>query len=326
MPITKFYGGFNPAWRAGRLEREIVDNISDQLALQYPDQNCVVAVPSWHEPSVLVDDIKNLNPDFTVICSLSDPLGPIEDLLDTIPGRVHKFGYVDHGIKFDFWALACLKFFKKYSREEIILKEFSKIYLNYNRKPHRHRLELVNLFENSDLIKYGITTLGDSAYTLNESDDDYLEYGANDVMGDVGIPNDIYSLGRLDIWNSTFLNIVSETQYEYNPNAFISEKIYKPIIGLRPFIINGSPSIYKWLQNLGFDCFEDIFPVDKFKDESAPLGYKFRNHELIAKVVQELTTKNLQDLYYKLLPRLEKNQILFYEHARNQQLYSKFNI
>jgi hypothetical protein len=318
MSITKFYGGFNPAWRAGRLEREIVDSISNQIELEYPNLNCVVAVSSWHEPSVLVDDIKNLHPDLTVICSLSDPLGPIENLLETIPGRVIKFGYIDNGIKFDFWALACLNFFRQYTPAELEPINFQHVFLNYNRKPHRHRIELVNLLEQNNLTQHGIVTLGNSDYTINDNIQDYLDYGSNDVVGDVGIPNDIYSLGRLDIWNSSFLNIVSETQYEYSSNAFISEKIYKPIIGLRPFIINGSPNIYRWLKEFEFDCFEDIFPVSKLASNDS-VGFKFKNHEIICNVVQELCNTNLTELYKSLLPRLINNQKKFYEHANNQK-------
>ena len=323
MPITKFYGGFNPAWRAGRLEREIVDSISEQIESEYPDSNCVIAVPSWHEPSVLVDDIKKLNPDLTVICSLSDPLGPIENLLETIPGRVIKFGYVDNGIKFDFWALACFNFFRKYQFEELQPTNFKNVFLNYNRKPHRHRVELVNLLEHNNLTQHGVITLGDSDYTINDNIEDYLEYGGGDVVGDVGIPNDIYSLGRLDVWNSSFLNIVSETQYEYSSNVFISEKIYKPILGLRPFIINGSPNIYKWLKEFEFDCFEDIFPVSELASNDSD-GFKFKNHQIICNVVKELCNANLEELYKSLLPRLIQNQRLFYEHAANIRFDIKF--
>lgn len=323
MSITKFYGGFNPAWRAGHLERKIVDSISDQIKSEYPNLNCVVAVPSWHEPSELVEDIKKINPDVTVICSLSDPLGPIENLLDTIPGRVIKFGYVNNGIKFDFWALICLEFFRQYKFEELQPTNFKYVFLNYNRKPHRHRVDLVALLEQHDLVKHGLITLGESNYTVDDKVEDYLEYGSSDIVGDVGIPNDILSLGKLEIWNSHFLNIVSETQYEYSLNTFISEKIYKPIIGLRPFIVNGSPTIYKWLKDFGFDCFEDIFPVDKLSLNDS-IGIKFKNHQIICDVIEELRAANLQELYKSLLPRLINNKTLFYEHARNQRFDIKF--
>jgi len=323
MAITKFYGGFNPAWRAGHLEREIVDNLADKIVSLYLNANCVIAVPSWHEPKVLVDDIKKLQPEVTFICSLSDPLGPIENLLETIPGQINTFGYVDQGIKFDFWALACSKFFKTYTSEELMPLELKNVFVNYNRKPHRHRIDFVSLLQQNDLIKYGVVTLGNSDYTVNDREEDYAEYGGNDVVGDVGIPNDIYSLGRLDIWNSSFLNIVSETQYEYSANVFISEKIYKPILGLRPFIINGSPNIYSWLKRIGFDCFEDIFPVNALSVNDSD-GCKFKNHQLICQVVQELCHADLELLYKKLLPRLVHNRNLFYEYAKNQQNYREF--
>lgn len=319
MSCTIIYGGFNPAWKAGQLERHIVDTIASQLDQEHSQLQTVVAVSSWHEPSLLIQDIKNLNPDISVICSLSDPLGPIEKLLDTLPGQTIKFGYVDNGINFDFWALACVNFFRQYKNEELLPVDLKHIFLNYNRKPHRHRVELINLLEQHNLINYGINTLGNSNYTINDKHNDYLDFGGNDIVGDVGIPNDIYSLGRLDIWNSCFLNVVSETQYEYSPNIFISEKIYKPIIGLRPFIVNGSPGIYNYLKNIGFDCFEDIFPIEQFIKNNYNSGLKFKNHELIIDCIKSLLDADLNKLYKQLLPRLTKNQQIFYDHAKNQR-------
>ena len=324
MSITKFYGGFNPAWRAGRLERDIVDAIAIQLVEQFPKKNCIVAVPSWHEPVELAQDICNLNPDVTVICSLSDPFGPMENLLDKIPGRVIPLGYVDKGIKFDFWAFACEKYFKKYKNTELYPSNLKNVYLNYNRKPHRHRTEFIKLLELYDLIQYGIVSLGDSKYSVNDRNEDYIEYGSNDVVGDVGIPNDVYSLGRLDIWNSCFLNIVSETQFELSSNVFVSEKIYKPILGLRPFIVNGSPGIYRWLKNIGFDCFEDIFPVEQLLVEFHQPGLKFQTQQNIISCIKNLLNEDLAKLYNDLMPRLLYNQKLFYEHANNQRLNFQF--
>jgi hypothetical protein len=318
MSITKIYGGFNPAWRAGQLEREIVNKVATDLDIKHPGKNCVVAVSSWHEPADLLRDICQLDPEITVICSLTDPLGPIENLLDQIPGQVIPLGYVDNGIQFDFWAYVCNKFFKKYQPQDLYPVEFKNLYLNYNRKPHRHRIELVKLFEENNLLEHGIVTLGDSNYTINDPINNYVEYGADDVVGDVGIPNDIYSLGRLDVWNSCFLNIVSETQFEYSANVFVSEKIYKPIIGLRPFIINGSPGIYRWLTTAGFDCFDDLFPVNELSNEVLIPGAKFNNHRLIIDCIKKLLDKDLEKLYNMILPRLLSNQKLFYEYANNQ--------
>lgn len=319
------YGGFNPAWHAGGLERELVDQLAQNLNQNFSQLKKIIAVTSWHEPADLVETIKNRDPDLTVLCSLTDPLGPIENLIDNIPGRVILIGYVSGEYYYDFWAVACSKFFKKYNNHELEPTAFDYLYLNYNRKPHRHRIELVKLLETSDLINCGCVTLGNSAYTVNDQHNNYKEYGADDVVGDVGIPNDIYSLGQLEIWNRSFINIVGETQFEFSNNVFLSEKIFKPIIGLRPFVINGSPGIYRILKRAGFDCFDDLFPVDILSKETFT-SWKFENHKHIVESLTNFKDKDLIDMYHQLKPRLLYNQQLFYEHATNQSINFKFNI
>lgn len=326
MSCTVIYGGFNPVWRAGQLERELVDSLVQNINNQFPNISKAVVVTSWHEPTELILQLQNLQPELTVLCSLTDPLGPIENLIDQIPGQVILVGYTDSKHFFDFWAVACAKFFKKYSAQELEPSVFDNLFLNYNRKPHKHRTELVALFETTGLIKHGCVTLGNSQYTVNDHNSDYQTYGANDVVGDVGIPNDVYSLGQLKIWNTSFINVVSETQYEYSKNVFLSEKIFKPIIGLRPFVINGSPGIYRLLKKAGFDCFEDLFPVDLLQNENFDYGWKFRNHQLIVDSLINMQNKNCMELFDQIKSRLYYNQTHFYEYAKNQSINFEFNI
>lgn len=326
MNCTVIYGGFNPAWRAGQFERELVDSLVINVNKQYPDLKKIVAVTSWHEPSLLVEQIKEIDADITFLCSLTDPIGPIENLVEQLPGQVELVGYVGSKWYYDFWAVACSKFFKKYNNQELEPADFKYLFLNYNRKPHRHRIELVNLLETSGLVDYGCVTLGNSKYTVNDQTANYKEHGANDVVGDVGIPNDVYSLGQLEIWNQSLVNIVSETQFEFSPNVFLSEKIWKPIIGLRPFVINGSPGIYRLLKRAGFDCFEDLFPVDVLSDENFNNAWKFNNHKHIVESLNRLKDKDLLEIYNQLRPRLLRNQQLFYEYASNQSINFKFTI
>jgi hypothetical protein len=326
MNCTVIYGGFNPAWQAGQLERQLVDLLAQTVEKQYPCLKKVIAVTSWHEPADLVKQIQTINPEVTFLCSLTDPLGPIENLLDQLPGKVILIGYVDGEYFYDFWAVACAKFFKKYNINELDPINIDKLFLNYNRKCHRHRTEFVKLLEQSSLVQHGCVTLGNSKYTVGDNNDDYIAYGANDVIGDVGIPNDVYSLGRLDIWNTSFINVVSETQYEFSKNVFLSEKIFKPIIGLRPFVINGSPGIYRVLKKYKFDCFEDLFPVDQLENENNIGGWKFYSHPFIVQSLLKLKDSNLLDLYHHLKPRLLYNRELFYEYASNQTINFCFNL
>jgi hypothetical protein len=318
MSCTVIYGGFNPSWAAGQLERGIVDTVAKNLETNNPNKNITVVVTSWHEPTDIVVQLQQNNSDINVLCSLTDPLGPIEDKLQEIPGQVWLLGYVSQGIQLDFWAIACLNFFKQYSNE-ILPTKFTNLYLNYNRKPHAHRRLLIDALEKNNLIQYGCNTLGNSNYNIGDQHSDYTAYGADDVVGDVGIPNDVYSLGQLDVWQRSFINIVSETQYEYSTNVFLSEKIFKPIIGLRPFIINGSPGIYRWLKQAGFDCFEDIFPVQELNNETFEYSNRFRNHQLIVNTLNQFKDQNWMRIYTQLLPRLQRNKDFFFEYAKRQQ-------
>jgi hypothetical protein len=120
--------------------------------------------------------------------------------------------------------------------------------------------------------------------------------------------------------------VVSETQYEYSRNVFLSEKTFKPIIGLRPFVINGSPGIYRILKQAGFDCFEDLFPVDLLSNENFNYTWKFDNHKHIVESLNNLKDKNLTELYHQIKPRLLYNQAHFYEYARNQAFNRQFKI
>ncbi len=326
MNCTVIYGGFNPAWRAGQFERELVDSLARTLDKTHSHLKKVIVVTSWHEPSELIKQIKDINPDLTFLCSLTDPLGPIESLIDQLPGQVRLIGYVNGEYFYDFWATTCSKLFRKYTINELEPVQFDNLFLNYNRKPHKHRTELVKLFEETGLVEHGCVTLGNSIYTVNDIDEQYIEYGANDVVGNVGIPNDVYSLGQLKIWNTSFINVVSETQFEYSKNVFLSEKIFKPIIGLRPFVINGSPGIYRILKRAGFDCFEDLFPVDLLSNENFNNAWKFDNHKHIIQSLNNLTDKNLLEIYHQIKPRLLYNRTHFYEYARNQSFNFQFDV
>jgi hypothetical protein len=66
-----------------------------------------------------------------------------------------------------------------------------------------------------------------------------------------------------DMYLNTWVSVVSEsTFFEYEHSVFISEKTFKPIACLQPFIIVGSKGTLKYLRKLGYRTF------DGFIDES----------------------------------------------------------
>lgn len=65
---------------------------------------------------------------------------------------------------------------------------------------------------------------------------------------------------NIEKYLQSYLHIVSETFFETNNNQlFFSEKIYKPIIFLQPFIVFGQPYSLKKLQELGFKTFSSHY-------------------------------------------------------------------
>jgi hypothetical protein len=87
-----------------------------------------------------------------------------------------------------------------------------------------------------------------------------------------GIANDIMSLGHPTNWQRCFLNVVTETQFDIKQTYFVSEKIYKPIIGHRPFLVYATDGAVSWLTERGFENytqdFQDISNLDLSQPEN----------------------------------------------------------
>lgn len=71
-----------------------------------------------------------------------------------------------------------------------------------------------------------------------------------------GSPN-ISHRFQSDFYKKIGVDIVTETVFNY-PYPFITEKTYRPIASLRPFIIVGPYGTLKFIKDLGFVTFSDI--------------------------------------------------------------------
>lgn len=106
-------------------------------------------------------------------------------------------------------------------------------------------------------------------------------------------------------YTQTYFSIVTETLF-YRVGNYISEKTWKPIAHLHPFVIIGRPGTLKYLKELGFKTFSDFW--DESYDDIEVNSDRF---EAAYKVITELlnkTSAEWDDLYEKLLPILEWNR------------------
>jgi hypothetical protein len=87
-----------------------------------------------------------------------------------------------------------------------------------------------------------------------------------------GIVNDIVSLGDPVNWRRCFLNVVTETVFDVSQCHFVSEKIFKPMLGHRPFLVYATDGAVSWLDQHGFQNytkdFGDITELDLCDSEN----------------------------------------------------------
>ena len=115
----------------------------------------------------------------------------------------------------------------------------SKLFVCYNRRRDTHRSELIDQLDNHNLLEKGVVT-----YKLNRSDlvdeEDFVlhakpEYGINHFPRN-------YFKGLIDI--------VTESRYLPGEH-YLSEKTFKPIVGLKPFLVLSAQGYHTWLERKG---------------------------------------------------------------------------
>ena len=117
-------------------------------------------------------------------------------------------------------------------------------------------------------------------------------------------------------YSDSYINLVTETFF--GRNVFLSEKIFKPLSNLQPFIVLGDYGTLAELKRLGFKTFEP------FIDESYDLEIdpKIRM-EKIEKEIQKLKNKSIQEIhewYYSIKDILLYNQ----KHMYSFETYECF--
>jgi hypothetical protein len=255
-------------------------------------------------PSFFLNNFKK-NPEVekAVFISLYDPVCQtnIKQVTTLIMAKQKKLITNIDTPNYSLWAKYCREVFNDFQYRDYSLNLKYK-FLCYNRKPYPHRVSLVRAIHEKNLNSKGVVTLGPK-YKETEMDHDfYVEQKFNTGIRNPdasscrqAVPNDISSLGNMDIWNSSFLNVVTETTTQ---EFWLSEKTFKPIIGKRPFIVLGLGQMEK-LKEFGFMTFS------KYWDESLPVID-------IIEYVSQLSFHDIRLMYRDMKPILEHNNNWFF--------------
>jgi hypothetical protein len=141
-----------------------------------------------------------------------------------------------------------------------------------------------------------------------------------------GILNDRYF--NPDWYNETYFSLVSETTidsicFKYNKNnyaapVFITEKTWKPIMFKHPFMIFGQPQILKYLKELGFETFNNLFDesYDTIDNNNVRLDTIIKNIKHLERSMFTANKKTSTFTYDKLTEeKIQHNYHLFFNET-----------
>ena len=296
-----------PIWEKEQLQ---------EIANKYNHNDPAILVNStWYTSEAhdqVVEYIKTNSIKNVILASLVDAHIARADMYKDLRVKVFEIGYYPGQGFYDFFALCWQRFYKPIA-QDILLDPatINKPFLCYNRKHHEHRVKLVDVLQKNDLVNKGIVTL-DGVLKLDYEVKDHISY-APESGSDV--PNDIMSLGRTDIWCSHFLNVVTETWWDINRAYLAADKYYKPLAGLRPFLIYAEDMGVKWLTDRKFEIYHNDFTDITDLDLS--------DHNNLVPFLKTLSSQPqsyYQDKFKSLKDKLLYNKNRFEDYCNEQEL------
>jgi len=265
--ITHYHDyGWGPQWPIKQIEQEITDRYLAPLARS--DQKVVLINSTWYGQKQHASTIKWVDEnawDILVLISMIDAPIPHALWFAEFDRPVVTVGNCRGPHHVSLWAEISSRYIQPYREHAIDLP-----FMCLNRKPHWHRKALYQQISDAGLLDKGLISLGgeDGSVAVRTLPETVVgnDLAPNGTHHHHGIANDIVSLGDLNNWSRHFLNIVTETVFDVDDKYFVSEKIFKPMLGSRPFLVYADGGAEQWLQDQGFrtylDDFTDITDLD----------------------------------------------------------------
>lgn len=231
-------------------------------------------------------------------------------------------------------------FFEKLSRNFVrqfniendspLLKPHKKLYINLNRLGRQHRIALLALLYNNNLLNDGYNSFVLETETdlykvkrswqqcLTESNNFFSKLNLLDAMPlESQLPlmldtNDFAkNLAYTDqqpikkFIDESLLSLVTETNFVSGTPLFLTEKIFKPIGMKHPFIVVSRPYTLKFLKSLGYKTFDMLIDESYDNEEDDSL----RLLKIVAELqrLKKLSVEDIQNFKHNALPIVEHN-------------------
>jgi hypothetical protein len=238
-----------------------------------------------------------------------------------------------YNIYYFFHGFACLDWYndcKFFTKEDPI---FSNKFLSFNRlctQLRSHRLLFVSELQERKIMNKGMVSLqiikNDKNVAKKEIADPNsklskkskikiytnLAHIKNNYIIDkevTGAASAHLGVEEFTLWQSCFLHIVSETVF-FDRKLHLTEKIFKPIVSQRPFILLGAYKNLEYLKSYGFKTFDKWIDesYDSEPDNEKRLMMVCDQVEKIAMLPED----KIEEMYWDMKEVLEHNYRHFY--------------
>ena len=220
----------------------------------------------------------------------------------------------------------------------------SKKFLCFNRNMYRtHRLGLAHL-----AIKYNILPDGFFSFLANthpEIPSMLLNITLEKPESLQGIANKIISLIPYELdtqhldnkmsfltnennkkyfYENSYLHITSETDFDNSSTPFLSEKTWRPILNLQPFIYVGNYKSLEKLRSLGFKTFSPF--IDEDYDLIKDQRWRFIAIEKEIKKFATMPIEEIHQWYYSITDILIHNQNVLKSYTNHNPIKEIFTL
>jgi hypothetical protein len=205
-----------------------------------------------------------------------------------------------------------------------------------------HRARIVSELFRSGLDKDGyISYIGNygerlpiESDLLPELDTDTIKYFIDNLVPRLPIVVDLEKDVELiepyigssyvhEMYTNSYFNIITETSYNFDKtiignNVYLTEKTYRPMFGMQPFILVSNPGCLNQLRNMGFETFPEFF--DESYDEIENPWHRMDAILVQIKEICSLSYEEIHDRYYSIFWKLEANRNRLIEIADDREI------
>jgi len=210
-------------------------------------------------------------------------------------------------------------------------------FLSFNRIPRPHRVMFISQLVRLGLDGFGLVSMPSNAELPYERTRDW-KYAAqkwphyhDDIehlkrITPMVVDRDDFTTNHFctsarDYYLRTYFSVITETLFENTAGqvSFVSEKIYKPLASMHPFLLLAPPRTLAYIRSLGFRTFSESGFVNEDYDEIAEDTYR------MASVLDELRRlcrtplHVIREHYLAMMPILMHNQWLLQSYAINDR-------